>query len=250
MHRTAILALCCLAQFIGMLDVGIVNVALPSIGADLGASPTWVINAYTLALAGFLLLGGRASDLLGRREAFAAGLTLSGLASIAGGLAQNEATLVAARALQGLGAAVVAPAGLSIITTSFAGGAARNRAFAWWGTLGGLGGATGALVGGLLTVTLSWRWVLLVNAPVCLGAALAALRAVPALAKPARPCLDLAGALTVSAGLVALTLAIVNGFRLGPAAAGAALLGGFVVIEARLARAPLIPLALFRSPDL
>jgi EmrB/QacA subfamily drug resistance transporter len=261
MRRTAILVLCCLAQFVSLLDVAIVNVALPSIGSEFGTSTTglqWVVNAYTLALAGFLLLGGRAADLLGRREALASGLALFGLASLAGGVAQDEVMLVAARAGQGLGAAVVGPAGLSIITTSFAAGAERNRALAWWGTLGGLGGATGALVGGLLTVTLSWRWVMLVNAPLCLGAALAALRVVPALDTPRRRSLDLAGALTVSGGLVAVALAIVGAERHGPGsaaavtagAAGAALLGLFLVIEARVAAAPLIPLGIFRSRGL
>jgi EmrB/QacA subfamily drug resistance transporter len=258
MRRTAVLVLCCLAQFVTLLDIAIVNVALPSIGSDLGTSTAglqWVVNAYTLALAGFLLLGGRAADLLGRREAFAGGLTLFGLASLAGGLAHDEATLIAARAGQGLGGAVVGPAGLSIIATSFAAGAERNRAFAWWGTLGGLGGATGALVGGLLTVTLSWRWVMLVNAPLCLGAALAALRIVPALGRRRGGSFDLAGALAVSAGLVAVTLAIVSAERRGPGsvatlastATGATLLGLFVVIEARVAEAPLTPLGIFRS---
>ena len=151
MKARAILAVCCVAQFVGLLDITIVNVALPSIRADLGFSTAglqWVVNAYTLALAGFLLLGGRSADLIGRREVFAGGLALFGLASLAGGLAQDEATLVAARAAQGLGAAFVAPTGLSILATSFAEGAERNRAFGWWGTMGGLGGATGALAGG------------------------------------------------------------------------------------------------------
>ena len=161
-RSSAILVLCCLAQFMGLLDVTIVNVALPSMQADLGFSTAglqWVVNAYTLALAGFLLLGGRAADLLGRREVFAAGLAVFGVASLVGGLAQAPATLVAARAAQGLGGAVVAPTGLSILATTFAEGSERNRALGWWGTLGGIGGATGALVGGLLTETLSWRWV-------------------------------------------------------------------------------------------
>jgi EmrB/QacA subfamily drug resistance transporter len=259
-NRTPILVLCCAAQFIGLLDITIVNVALPSIRADLGFSTAglhWVVNAYTLALAGFLLLGGRAADLIGRREVFAGGLALFGLASLIGGLAQDEATLVAARVGQGLGGAVVAPTGLSILTTTFAAGAERNRAFAWWGTLGGLGGATGALVGGLLTEMLSWRWVLLINAPICLGAALAAVRVVPALPRPpglARS-FDLRGALSVTAGLVLLTFGIVNTERhgltaaatLGPLAAGGALLGLFALIEGRLAAAPLVPLRIFRS---
>ena len=259
-RRNAILVLCCLAQFVGLLDIAIVNVALPSIRAELGfsiAGLQWVVNAYTLALAGFLLLGGRAADLIGRREVFAGGLALFGLASLAGGLAQDDVALVAARAGQGLGGAVVAPTGLSILATTFAEGAERNSALGWWGTLGGLGGATGALVGGLLTETLSWRWVLLVNAPVCLGAALAALRVVPALGRsPGRArSFDLAGALSVTAGLALLTFGIAGSERhgltapatLAPIAAGAALLGLFVAIEGRLAAAPLVPPAILRS---
>src|SRR5215218_1537639 len=259
-RRNAILVLCCLAQFVGLLDIAIVNVPLPSIRAERGfsiAGLQWVVNAYTLALAGCLLLGGRAADLIGRREVFAGGLALFGLASLVGGLAQDEATLVAARAGQGLGGAVVAPTGLSILATTFAEGAERSRALGWWGTLGGLGGATGALVGGLLTETLSWRWVLLVNAPVCLGAALAALRVVPALGRsPGRArSFDLAGALSVTAGLALLTFGIAGSERhgltapatLAPIAAGAALLGLFVAIEGRLAAAPLVPPAILRS---
>jgi EmrB/QacA subfamily drug resistance transporter len=246
MHRpTAILALCCLAQFMGLLDVTIVNVALPSIRDDLGFSTGdlhWVVNAYTLALAGFLLVGGRAADLLGRREVFAGGLALFGVASLAGGLAQDDATLVAARAAQGLGGAVLAPTGLSILATTFAEGRERNRALGWWGTLGGLGGASGALVGGLVIDALSWRWVMLLSAPVCLGAALAATRVVPAAARRERGSLDLAGAVVAAAGLVLLTS--------GMFAAGAALLVLFLIIEGRLAAAPLVPLRVFRSRTL
>src|SRR3954451_25090862 len=157
-HKTLILILCCLAQFMVILDVSIVNVALPSIRGDLGFSATglqWVVNAYTLAFAGFLLLGGRAAYLIGRREVFAGGLLLFALASLFGGIAQTEGQLVAARAAQGLGGAVVAPATLSILTTTFTEGAERNRALGLWGAMGGVGGATGALLGGLLTDTLS-----------------------------------------------------------------------------------------------
>ena len=178
---TLTLILCCLAQFMVVLDVSIVNVALPSISADLGFTPAslaWVVNAYTLAFAGFLLLGGRAADLLGRREVFAGGLALFALASLAGGLAQSELTLVAARAAQGLGGAVVAPATLSILTTSFPEGHERNRALGWWGAMGAIGGASGALLGGVLTETLSWRWILIINVPIGLLGALAALRVV------------------------------------------------------------------------
>ncbi len=168
-RRSLTLILCCLAQFMVILDVSIVNVALPSIAADLGFTPAslaWVVNAYTLAFAGFLLLGGRAADLLGRREVFAGGLALFALASLAGGLAQGELTLVAARAAQGLGGAIVAPATLSILTTSFPEGPERNRALGLWGAMGAIGGASGALLGGLLTETLSWRWILIINVPI------------------------------------------------------------------------------------
>jgi MFS family permease len=257
--RPWILAVCCLAQFMTLLDLTVVNVALPSIRGDLGLSTAglaWVVNAYTLALAGFLLLGGRAADLLGRREVLAGGLALFGVASLAGGLAQDGATLVAARAAQGLGGAVVAPAGLSILVTTFAAGRERNGALAWWGTLGGLGGASGALVGGVLTDALSWRWVLLAGAPVCLAAALAALRVVPALGRPpgAARSFDLTGAACVTAGLVLVTYAVGNvpgapaaGGTLGPLAAGCALLALFALVEGRLAAAPLVPLQAFRS---
>jgi EmrB/QacA subfamily drug resistance transporter len=258
--RTPILVLCCLAQFMGVLDVSIVNVGLPTIRADLGFSTAglqWVVNAYTLACAGFLLLGGRAADLFGRREVFVGGLALFGLASLVGGLAQEPVMLVAARAGQGLGGAVMAPTSLSILATVYDEGPERNRAFGLWGTMGALGGASGALVGGVLTETLSWRWILLVNAPLALGVALASLRTIPALAgRPgAARSFDLRGALTVTAGLVLVTYGIVGSRRhgwgasatLGPIAGGAAALGLFGLIEARLAAAPLVPPRIFRS---
>ena len=259
-RRTVILVLCCLAQFMGVLDVSIVNVGLAPIRADLGFSTAglqWVVGAYTLACAGCLLPGGRAADLFGRREVFVAGLALFGLASLAGGLAQDQATLVAARAGQGLGGAVMAPTSLSILATVYDEGAERNRAFGLWGTMGALGGASGALVGGVLTTTLSWRWVLLVNAPVALCVAVAALRTIPALGRRpgAARSFDLRGALTVTAGLVLVTYGLVGSHRhgwgasvtLGPIAAGAVLLGLFGLIEARLAEAPLVPPRILRS---
>ena len=145
-RRTLTLVLCCMAQFMVILDVSIVNVALPSIREDLGfagADLQWVVNAYTLAFGGFLLLGGRAADLLGRREVFLGGIALFAGASLAGGFANSEGTLIGARALQGLGGAVVAPATLSILTTTFSEGAERNRALGLWGAMGGAGGAAG-----------------------------------------------------------------------------------------------------------
>jgi len=259
-HRTAILVLCCVAQFMVILDVSIVNVALPSIQTDLHFSPgglQWVVNAYTLAFAGFLMLGGRAADLIGQRSVFATGLALFGLASLAGGLAQSDGQLIAARAAQGFGGAIVAPATLSILTTTFTEGAERNRALGLWGAMGGAGGATGALLGGLLTDTLSWRWILLINVPVGLVAATAALRTVPAgrRAEHLRGSFDLLGALTVTAGLVTLTYGIVETEHHGwgslrtivTLGLGAALLATFLFIEGRLAQAPLVPLRIFRS---
>src|SRR5215218_414882 len=214
-RRTLTLILCCLAQFMVVLDVSIVNVALPSISSDLGFAPAslaWVVNAYTLAFAGFLLLGGRAADLLGRREVFAGGLALFALASLAGGLAQSELTLVGARAAQGLGGAVVAPATLSILTTGFPEGHERNRALGLWGAMGAVGGASGALLGGVLTESLNWRWILIINAPIGLLGALAALRVVQAGRRDAgaRSQFDVAGALTVTTGLVVVTYGIVQ----------------------------------------
>jgi EmrB/QacA subfamily drug resistance transporter len=259
-HKSLILALCCLAQFMVILDVSIVNVALPSIRGDLGFSATglqWVVNAYTLAFAGFLLLGGRAADLIGRREVFAGGLLLFALASLFGGIAQTEGQLVAARAAQGLGGAVVAPATLSILMTTFTEGRERNKALGLWGAMGGVGGATGALLGGILTQTLSWRWILLINVPIGIVVALAGLRVVTAGKRDvgARRSFDLSGALTVTAGLVVLTYGIVqtdvhgwgSARTLVTIALGLALLATFTLIEGRLAQAPLVPLRIFRN---
>ncbi len=262
-RRRLVLVLCCLAQFMVILDVSIVNVALPSISADLGFSGAdlqWVVNAYTLTFAGFLLLGGRAADLLGHRRVFVAGLLLFAAASLAGGLAPNDGVLVAARAAQGLGGAIVAPSTLAILTTTFSEGAERNRALAAWGAMGGLGGATGALLGGVLTELLSWRWILIVNVPIGLALAAVAVRVVADVRRDtgARRSFDLAGALTVTAGLVVLTYGIVrtaeegwtSARTLGTLALGLALLGAFLLIEGRFARAPLVPLRTFRARSL
>jgi EmrB/QacA subfamily drug resistance transporter len=243
-----------------ILDVSVVNVALPSIRADLGFSPVdlqWVVNAYTLTFAGFLLLGGRAADLLGHRRVFLAGLTLFGLASLAGALSDSQLTLVVARGVQGLGGAVVAPATLSILTTSFTEGHERNRALGYWGAMGGAGGAAGALLGGVLTEAFGWQSILLINVPIAAGIALGACLFVTArrpLSEQRRQ-YDVAGALTLTTGLVLVTFAIVrtnvNGW--GSAAtlvamgAGVALLGIFLLIEGRLARRPLVPLRIFSS---
>ncbi len=162
------LALLAMTQFVIVIDASIVNVALPSIGTALHFSRvdlSWVVNAYTLTFGGFLLLGGRLADLLGRRRMFMVGLLIFSLASLAGGLAQSEVWLISARAVQGLGAAIVSPAALSIITNTFAEGSERNRALGVWGAVAGAGGAAGVLLGGILTSGLSWRWVLFVNVP-------------------------------------------------------------------------------------
>jgi EmrB/QacA subfamily drug resistance transporter len=259
-RRTLTLVVCCAAQFMVILDVSIVNVALPSISADLGftsASLAWVVNAYTLAFAGFLLLGGRAADLLGRREVFAAGLALFALASLAGGLAQGELTLVAARAAQGLGGAVVAPATLSILTTTFTEGPERNRALGLWGAMGAIGGASGALLGGILTEALSWRWILIINVPIGLLGALAALHVVRSARRDvgAARDFDLTGALTVTIGLVVVTYGIIGTESHGwgsartllTLAAGGTLLAIFLLVEGRLAHRPLVPLRIFAS---
>jgi EmrB/QacA subfamily drug resistance transporter len=257
------LVLCCLAQFMVILDVSIVNVALPSIRADLGFTATdlqWVVNAYTLTFAGFLLLGGRAADLLGQRRVFVAGLLVFAFASLLGGLSTSQGMLVGARAVQGLGGAIVAPATLSILTTTFAEGAERNRALSFWGAMGGAGGAAGALLGGVLTDLLGWQWILFVNVPIGVAAALAAQRFVAEGRQDSeeRRHFDLAGATSVTAGLVALCYGIVRtdvkGWgspeTLGAMGLGVALLGVFVLIEGRLSARPLMPLKVFGSRTL
>ena len=173
------LALLAMAQFVVVLDASIVNVALPSIGRDLEFAQedlSWVINAYTLTFGGFLLLGGRLADLLGRRRLFIWGMWVFALASLAGGLAQNDIWLVVARAAQGLGAAMISPAALAIVTTTFREGAERNKALGVWGAVAGSGGAAGVLLGGILTETPGWEWVLFVNTPIGIAAALLAPR--------------------------------------------------------------------------
>jgi EmrB/QacA subfamily drug resistance transporter len=261
-HLRATLLLSCLAQFMVILDVSVVNVALPAIRHGLGFSEVdlqWVVNAYTVTFAGFLLLGGRAADLLGRRRVFVAGLLLFALASLAGGIADSQGVLIAARAVQGLGGAVIAPASLSILTTTFAEGAARNRAVGIWGAMGGAGGAAGVLLGGVITDLLSWRWILFINVPIGILAAVAAQHYIMESRSPGRAReFDLRGALAATLGLSLLVLGIVRTDQTGWGdvstliliAAGVALLGVFVLIEGRFARAPLMPLRIWRSRTL
>jgi EmrB/QacA subfamily drug resistance transporter len=251
------LVLLAMTQFVIVIDASIVNVALPSIGAHLHfarADLSWVVNAYVLTFGGFLLLGGRMADLLGRRRMFMLGLVVFSLASFAGGIAQSEGWLIAARAVQGLGAAIVSPAALSIITVTFAEGAERNRALGIWGAVAGAGGAAGVLLGGILTSGLSWRWVLFVNVPIGLIAALLAPRTLrESRAEDGTTTFDLPGAVTVTAGLSLLVYAVVDTVNSGwgstatllRLAGAAVLLIAFLVIERR-SRQPLMPFSIFR----
>jgi EmrB/QacA subfamily drug resistance transporter len=255
-----ILAIACVAQFMVVLDVSIVNVALPSIGRDLHYSPTglqWVVNAYVLTFAGFLLLGGRAADLFGRRRVYLFGLGLFTVASLVGGLAQNSAWLTGARAVQGIGGAFLSPATLTIIVTTFS-GARMAKALGTWAAVAGAGGAAGSILGGVLTAELSWRWVLFVNLPIGIATAMAALAYLTE-AKRDRdadaPRLDIGGAITVTAGLGALIYAIVgtdthawgSTYTLSILGVAVVLLGAFTYIQLRVAHTPLVPFRLFRS---
>src|SRR3981081_4509326 len=198
------LLLLAMTQFVVVIDASIVNIALPSIGRALHFSQvdlSWVVNAYTLTFGGFLLLGGRLADLMGRRRMFILGLVLFSLASLAGGFAQSEGWLIVARSVQGLGAAIVSPAALSIITTTFAEGSERNRALGIWGAVAGAGGAAGVLLGGILTSGLNWRWVLFVNVPIGIAAAAVAPRTlVESRAENGATTFDLPGAVTSTLG--------------------------------------------------
>jgi EmrB/QacA subfamily drug resistance transporter len=260
-HKGTILAIACLGQFMVILDVAIVTVALPAMRADLGFSATglqWVVNAYTLTFAGFLLLGGRAADLFGRRRVFIAGLALFTAASLACGLAPGPETLVAARAVQGLGAAVLSPATLTILTTTFTEPRERARALGIWSAALAGGGATGALLGGILTDTLSWRWIFLVNVPVGIAGIVAARAALSERRGEGARGLDVAGAVLVTGALTALVYGLVRTDVVGwaspqtAAALGVAavLMAAFVAVETRLADSPLVPLRMLRRPAL
>ncbi len=260
-NRWIVLVIVCFAQFMVVLDATIVNVALPSIQRDLGFSAAdlqWVINSYTLVFGGFLLLGGRAGDLIGRRTVFLAGVTVFTVASLVNGLSTSSEMLIVARGLQGLGAALVSPAALSIIMTTFADGPERTKALGVWAAIAISGSAFGLLLGGILTETLSWEWIFFVNVPIGAATALAAWRLVPNSRAEQRPdSFDLAGAVSVTTGLMVLVYAIVKAEEFGwgsfqTLALGAvaiALLGAFLVIERRSA-APLVRLDIFRTRSL
>ncbi|MBS1882781.1 MAG: MFS transporter [Actinobacteria bacterium] len=255
--RWIALALLCVAQFVVVLDASIVNVALPTIKEALNFSEgslPWVVNAYVLTFGGFLLLGGRLADLLGRRRLFMAGLVLFALASLAGGLAANSGQLIAARTVQGLGGAILSPAALSIVAVTFKDGAERNKALGVWGAVAGSGGAAGVLLGGVLTEYIGWEWVLWVNVPIGIAAAAIA----PALiaetkAEVETRHFDIAGAITITLGLSALVFALLDAesagwgsFQtIGTIVGALILLAAFVAIELR-SRAPLVPFSIFR----
>jgi EmrB/QacA subfamily drug resistance transporter len=247
-----LLAVCCAAQFMVILDLSIVNVALPSIQSSLGFNPPelqWVVDAYAISFAGFLMLGGRAADHFGQRRMFVLALLLFGLASLAGGLAGDRTTLVLARAAQGIGGALMAACSLAIITSSFAPGPRLNRAIGTWAAMNGLGGAAGMLFGGIITEVLSWRWVLLINPPIGVAAALLAHAVVTERRREGAGSFDVAGALTLTVGQLVLVYGVVEAglsgwdtaVALGPIIAGIALLVVFGLIESRWAREPLIP---------
>ena len=256
-RRWIALALLCVAEFVVVLDASIVNVALPTIGSALDFSQdnlSWVVNAYVLTFGGFLLLGGRMADLLGRRRVFMGGLVLFAFASLAGGLANTDGQLIAARAVQGLGAAILSPAALSIITTTFRDGAERNKALGAWGAVAGSGGAAGVLLGGILTEYAGWEWVLWVNVPIGLIAAALAPRLIAeSRQESGTRSFDIAGAISVTAGLALLVYALVeapdagwgSGQTIGLLAGALALLAAFVAVERR-SDAPLVPFSIFR----
>jgi EmrB/QacA subfamily drug resistance transporter len=256
-RRWQALALLALTQFVVILDAAIVNVALPTIKTSLDFSQenlAWVVNAYVLTFGGFLLLGGRMADLLGRRRMFMIGLALFAFASLACGLAQNETQLIAARVVQGLGGAILSPAALSIVAATFVEGAERNKAMGVWGAVAGGGGAAGVLLGGILTEWAGWEWVFWVNVPIALGAVIAAPKLIAeSRAEGMARRFDVTGALTVTGGLSILVYALVDAESAGWGstqtvlllALSVALLAAFVVTELR-SRQPLVPFRIFK----
>jgi EmrB/QacA subfamily drug resistance transporter len=256
-----VLVIACLAQFMVVLDASVVNIALPSVQRGLhfsAANLQWVVNGYTLIFGGFLLLGGRAADLLGRKRLFIAGVVLFSLASLLNGFAQSSGMLIVGRGLQGLGGALVSPAALSIVTTTFSDGEQRTRALGVWSAIAASGAAVGLLVGGVLTDLASWRWVFFVNVPVGIATVVLALRYIrESRLQSAHRSFDIAGAVAVTGGLVVLVYAIVkaqaygwgSARTLGLGAVAIVLLAAFLAIERR-SRAPLMRLSIFRIRSL
>ena len=255
------LILLCAVQFMVVLDVAIVNVALPTIKNALNFSDAnlqWVVSAYTLTFGGFLMLGSRLADLLGRKRLFIAGLVLFSAASLACGLSQSDTQLIVFRAIQGLGAAVISPAALAILTTTFAEGEERNKALAIWGAIAGTGGAVGVLLGGILTDQIGWEWIFFLNVPIGLIVILAGQRVLhESRVELGSRSLDIAGAILVTAGLTLLVYGLVTTDTyswtstrvLGSLAGAAVLLAGFVAVELR-AKAPILPFSIFRLKSL
>jgi len=270
-HRHApdglILAIACVAQFMVVLDVSIVNVALPTIQSDLGFSYSgiqWVLNAYVLAFAGFLLLGGRAADFFGRRLVYLTGISLFTIASVAAGFATTETQLIVARAVQGLGGAILSPATLTIIVTTFA-GPRLPKAIGAWSAVAGAGGAAGTLLGGMLTGWLSWRWIFFISLPVGLGVCIGAVLFLQELrTQTGASKLDLVGSFLITSSLTAMVYGVVNvsvvdhgvergwgsSLVLGWIGAGLVLLAGFIVWELKVATRPLVPFRIFRHRSL
>ena len=254
----ALLVVVCLAQFMVILDVSVVNIALPSMRVGLHFSTTglqWVVNAYTITFAGFLMLGARSADLLGRRRVLLAGTALFVLSSLACAFADSPTLLIAARALQGFGGAIVSPTTLSIITSTLPEGAERNRGLGLWAALGGLGASSGSLLGGLLTQWFGWPAIFAINAPIGAVVIALGLRVIPVdLRRQGPRHFDVTGALLVTAGLTSLTYGIVRTDTLGwgsagvlvPLAAAVLLIAAFLLVEGRVADAPLVPLSIFR----
>ncbi len=254
-----LLIVCCVAQFMVILDLSIVNVALPSIQESLNFSSPglqWVVDAYSITFAGFLLLGGRAADHLGQRRVFVAALLLFGLASLAGGLAPDRFTLVAARAGQGFAAAFMAASSLAIITSSFAPGPQLHRAIGTWAAMNGLGGAAGVLFGGIITQALTWRWVLLINPPIAIATAVVAWAVVRDRRRETQGSFDVLGAVLLTAGQMVLVYGVVQAGLVGwkaasavvPIIVGLVMLVAFGFVEARVASAPLVPVKEFTKP--
>jgi EmrB/QacA subfamily drug resistance transporter len=256
-HASIALAVIAAAQLMVVLDATIVNIALPDIHHALGFSATglsWVLNSYTLVFGGLLLLGGRTGDLFGRRRMFIIGVSIFAGASLAGGFAQDKGFLLAMRSLQGVGGAIASPTALSLVTTTFAQGPARNRAFGVYAAVSGAGAALGLILGGILTDLLSWRWVFFVNAPIGLTLALAAPHVIAETERRKQSRLDVPGALTSTAGMAALVYGFIHAATYGwgatatvvSFATAAAMLTTFIVIEANTAN-PLMPLRLFHN---